>query len=794
MKSIKLIFCFLFINSSFAYTQVDESWKVYDDTEVAVIDIFIDPIDLQYLYDNPSSDTLFLAQVHFKNSELDEIIDSVGIGIRGNTSRESAKKSFKLSFNTFVSGRKFYSLEKINLNGEHNDPSIVRSKLCWDLFNTIGVKSTRSSHAAVYINGNYYGLYISVEHIDENFIKKNFPDDSGNLWKCLFGADLNYISSDPNSYKIGSGDSRVYNLKTNEAEDDFTKLAELIDFLNNSSDETFRNEVFSKIDVASVMNYFAVNVITGSWDDYWSLSNNYYLYHEPSMNKFFVIPYDYDNTFGVDWSNIDWASVNPYTFGKVDNGYRPLIERFLQFPEFHNLFTHFIEFIINQRFNTSLSGYEIYQLKNKIQSWAENDFYRSVDYGFTLDDFNNSFFQDGYSKYHVKYSIQDFIDKRIASLKNQLNYVSAFPIVYDYEISSTEIYAGDTITVSCSAFSNNGIKSINIESTNLISNQIQIVQLTSNESYTDLNLKNRDSWKGILVNLPEDYWGNLKLVVTDSSNNTMKYPSEGITIRTPGNVTREVLVSELMSSNISTVQDLAGEYEDWLELYNPQDTSVVLSGKYLTDKKDNLKKWQFPANVVIEPHKQVLIWCDEDQEQAGPHINFKLSSNGEFVALVESDGITIVDSVTFPALNDDNSYARIDNIGEWVITSNSTPGQSNVLTDAADDIKTKFSYSINAYPNPFNPSITIKYSVPSFSVAERSNVTQQSNVETHGHASLQLAVYDVLGREVAKLVNQKHKPGNYEIIWEASDQPSGVYFLNINGKYYKKTLKLILLR
>lgn len=191
MKNNLLMFLFIIIFfSASIFPQNDESWKVYDDTEVAIYNITMNENDLQFMFENPQSDSMHVASVKIKNAILDETIDSVGIRIRGNTSRDSQKKSLKLSFNSFKKGRKFYSLEKINLNGEHNDPSIIRSKLCWDFFNDIKVKSSRAAHAAVYINEKYYGLYVSVEHIDENFIAKNYNDDSGNLWKCLYGADL----------------------------------------------------------------------------------------------------------------------------------------------------------------------------------------------------------------------------------------------------------------------------------------------------------------------------------------------------------------------------------------------------------------------------------------------------------------------------------------------------------------------------------------------------------------------------------------------------------------------------
>ncbi|MCB9248750.1 MAG: T9SS type A sorting domain-containing protein [Ignavibacteriales bacterium] len=235
-----------------------------------------------------------------------------------------------------------------------------------------------------------------------------------------------------------------------------------------------------------------------------------------------------------------------------------------------------------------------------------------------------------------------------------------------------------------------------------------------------------------------------------------------------------------MSSNVSTIQDNAGEYDDWLEIYNPQDTTVNLSGKYLTDKIDNLIKWQFPANVKIEPKEQILIWCDEDQDQAGPHINFKLSSKGEFIAIVNNDGITIVDSVTIPALNDNESFARENNIGDWFLTTSSTPGASNIVTSISDQLIPKYSYKLEAFPNPFNPSTNIEYEIAS-----------PMNVE--------LKIYDILGREVWSTSKIKKEAGIHQLQWNGSDYASnelssGIYLLNINSETYNKTIKLMLLR
>ena len=145
----------------------DDSWMVYDDSSVARVEIYVDSLalDWMYEYDNVESDSMHEAYIHFQNENINDTITQVGFRLRGNTSRTSQKKSFKLDFNHFVPGRDFYGVEKINLNGEHNDVSIIRSKYSWDIFASIGMVAPRANHIEVYINDDYYGLYPIVAHM-----------------------------------------------------------------------------------------------------------------------------------------------------------------------------------------------------------------------------------------------------------------------------------------------------------------------------------------------------------------------------------------------------------------------------------------------------------------------------------------------------------------------------------------------------------------------------------------------------------------------------------------------------
>ena len=408
----RFIFSLIFLGFLFG----DESWKVYDDSQMAIIEITVDPEDLIWIYENVDSDSFHLATIHFQNGYIDEIIDSVGFRLRGNTSRNAQKKSFKLDFNHFISGRDFYDVEKINLNGEHNDPSIVRSKLCWDFYQEIGVPSTRASHTKVFINGEYYGLYISVEHIDDTFLKRNYENDSGNLWKCIWPADLTYRGDNPEDYYPYYDDTRPYELKTNKEEYDYSKLARLIRIINQVPDS-----LELVLSIKETLQYFAVNILTGSWDDYRFLRNNFYLYHNPSDDLIHWIPYDYDNSFSVDWFDIDWSSINPYDYAVIDGDGRPLTDYLSSHVRYKNLFTHFLEFYINTSFNNSEWDNQLDSWHNASMAAAQDDEWRTLDYGFNMSDFNSSYGYN-YQNQHIKQGIKRFISDRVSSLNNQLYY------------------------------------------------------------------------------------------------------------------------------------------------------------------------------------------------------------------------------------------------------------------------------------------------------------------------------------------------------------------------------------
>jgi len=171
-----------------------------------------------------------------------------------------------------------------------------------------------------------------------------------------------------------------------------------------------------------------------------------------------------------------------------------------------------------------------------------------------------------------------------------------------------------------------------------------------------------------------------------SGNDSFSYHvSDGVTYSEVATVSITVLpnlaglfINEFLASNSAINMDEAGEYDDWLELYNAGNISMDLGGFFLTDNLENLTKWEIPEETVISDGGFLLVWCDEDQEQGSLHTNFRLSADGEFIALVSPDGLSVIDSLSFAPQTNDVSYGRTsDGNSVWDFFNTPTPNSPN---------------------------------------------------------------------------------------------------------------------
>jgi hypothetical protein len=140
-----------------------------------------------------------------------------------------------------------------------------------------------------------------------------------------------------------------------------------------------------------------------------------------------------------------------------------------------------------------------------------------------------------------------------------------------------------------------------------------------------------------------------------------------------------LVINEFMAANRTVLEDPAeaGEYPDWIELYHNGPGSIDLEGMFLTDDLQNKTKWPI-VGLSIDSDQYLLIYADDDGTQGPDHTNFKLSSQGDSLALIDVDGDTVLDSIVFDRQIDDVSYGRFpDGAATWGYHAKPTPGVVN---------------------------------------------------------------------------------------------------------------------
>jgi spore coat protein CotH len=362
--------------------------------------------------DNIWSDEYQHATVIYKGSNgLQTDYTDLGIRLRGNTSRKNKKKSFKLNFSKFDKDQRFFGLKKLNLKANVNDPSCVREHLVMNLYRDFNLVVARVNQIKLYINNNYMGLYSNVEQVDKTFLGSRYNNKKGNLYKCTYPADLDDLN------KVY--DDSVYELKTNEDENNRDHLYAFIQFLRSATDSDFNLHIEEYIDTEEYVKQLAVEILTGHWDGYSYNKNNYYLYYNPDENRFEYIPYDTDNTLGIDWIGRDWAARNIYDWARHGEP-RKLHTRILSVEKYKKQLTQNIDQLLDHEFTVTYQMDLAYSFKDLIRQSVIDDPYYPLDYNYSIESFDNSYTVNNVIG-QAKYGIQPYIEKRGQTARDQLD-------------------------------------------------------------------------------------------------------------------------------------------------------------------------------------------------------------------------------------------------------------------------------------------------------------------------------------------------------------------------------------
>ncbi len=735
------ISCLFFISQeSVAQYNTPPYGEVFLQDEISIVKIEVDPdsLEIMLLEENLFSDHEYPATFIFQNSLISDTVYNVGFRLRGNTSRLAAKKSFKVSINSFEP-RKWRGLEKVNLNGNHNDVSLMRAKLCSDMYREMGLPASRMAYTKLYINDEYRGIYLNTEHIDEEFAAKYFDEQGdGNLYKCLYPADLNYLGTNPTTYQQEVFGRRPYELKTNLWQDNYGDLAQFISALHNADESGVECEILEHFDLHSYVKYLALEILQGHWDAYVYNKNNFYLYHNEITNQICWIPYDMDNTLGIDWVGQDWTQRNIYNFPPSGEN-RLLYDVIMENPFWRDQFSQAIDDVLTRFFNDNWLSDKISYYQNLLIAEIPNDPYFPLDYGFTAESFSNSHTTAWGG--HVSFGLLDFFNQRRISALEQLDsFESNFAAV-----AITDNGPEPNIPIIRCFYNGNDTPQLRYR---LDDGAIQEITMTDDGNFPD-DAANDQVFHAYIDGANA---GKISYQVFVSEN---LFPCTGEKVIWLSPSPLPLQINEVMSQNTSTLADEAGDFDDWIELHNLGPSNVNMSNMFITDEFGNWNKRALPP-VIAQAGTFRLLWADDQPEQGNAHLNFRLSDNGETIWLIryELGAPRIVDGVAYPDIPADFSFGRVtESSSSFIEFAYSTPLAPNGVVNVQESEESE----IIVYPNPSNSLVYF---------------TQPA-----GRAQL----YSPEGRLVLEQINSESM--------DVADFPTGIYILRLDNQFYRISIQ-----
>jgi len=294
-----------------------------------------------------------------------EVENNVGIRLKGTLKaglgKAEKKYSFKVNFDLFEAPH-FQGLDSIHLLNDKPDPSHMREVLASRMYRAMGVPAARSAPVTLKVDGKDQGVYTLVQEIDKRFLKVWFGTetgaDDGNLYKCVApGCSLLYRGDKKQDYVIDSCDEPNgcgLVLKTNLDDPSLNDYADLIDFLdlvNNTPDESFPEAIEQAFDVDLFLRYLAVAVVVSDYEGYLGKLDSFFLYHRPDNDKWVLLPWDLNKTYGSSKCSLSEEHTGGPLFPPwCSASERPLGKRILAIPAWRDQYTAYVKELLDGYF------------------------------------------------------------------------------------------------------------------------------------------------------------------------------------------------------------------------------------------------------------------------------------------------------------------------------------------------------------------------------------------------------------------------------------------------------------
>ena len=198
------------------------------------------------------------------------------------------KCAVKVDLNDLVPGQGIRGINKLTFNNMVQDPSYVHEFLAYTIYRAAGLPAPRIGWSRLYINDEYFGLYLLIESVDDKMLERWYTDASGHLFEGAYGTDFEVAEVWDFEYDQGPDP------------DDRSDLLEAAYILEREPTNAAIQDLRNVIDLDQFIMNMAIESLILHWDGY-TTSNNYRVYHDPVTDLFQIIPWGTDQTFDDYW-------------------------------------------------------------------------------------------------------------------------------------------------------------------------------------------------------------------------------------------------------------------------------------------------------------------------------------------------------------------------------------------------------------------------------------------------------------------------------------------------------------
>jgi CotH kinase protein/Lamin Tail Domain/Secretion system C-terminal sorting domain len=672
---------FLILNSSLSFSQDFYDLQTINTIEINFFDSNWDQI-LDTYYANDIGERL-VATVVINGVQY----DSCGVKYKGNSSYDinRTKNPFNIKLDYIKGNQDVDGYETLKLSNIWRDPSCVREVLAYEIARKY-TTAPQANFANIYVDGALYGLYTSVENINKDFVKKHYWEDNGAFFKgeqiqgpptagCpgfpppTSAPIWGYLNNDTTCYE------KYYEL---ESDYGYKEIMNMLDTFNN-----YTNSIEEVLNIDRHIWSIAYSNTFASLDSPLNIAHNYYIYQDVN-HRFNHILWDENLSFGTfglgsaPSTLLGTQQLDPYFNNNSDF---PIISNVLQNATYTNMYFAHMRTMLNENIANGLYIDRI----DTFQTLIDADIQADPNKFYTYSDFLNNV----NSTVSGLYGIVELMDARNTYLLSLPEFTATTPTISNITTPSS-IPQSSTITITADI--------TNTSYVYLGTRDREIDRFLKTQMFDDGAHNDGIAGDGVYgVSINVSLSDIQYYIYAENTNAGIFSPERAEYEFHTLSVEKGLVINEIMASNSTTMADQDGEFDDWIELYNNSSIPVVLDGYSLTDNAANITKWSFPVGTTIGANDYLIIWADEDVNQAGLHSSFKLSASGESLIL-SNNSLSVVDELSFGNQTTDVGFGRYPNgIGTFT-NLNPTFNAFNGNPITIDEIEKAVHFNI--YPNP----------------------------------------------------------------------------------------------